>query len=360
MQPTGMAVLARLGLLERVLARGSRIDELSCRTLRGKSLFRLRYARWSPRFFGLGVHRGALFEALFDAVRALPVTLRPGVDVDDFHFDGKKIELRASGSAIAEHDFVVIAAGARSSLRQKSPYLSRARPYPWGALWFVGQDPDERFRGALEQVTAGTRNMLGFLPSGLGPTGRDVPLVSLFWSVRMDSIDAWREAGLEAWKQKILDFEPRAEELLEQIHDPGQVLTAGYVDGVMRKYHAPGVVFIGDAAHSTSPQLGQGTNLALLDAATLVDCLGEDGNVERALSLFSKRRAAQVRFYQRASRWLTPFFQSDLTWLGKLRDVFMPIVSRIGPFEAQMVKTLSGVHRGLLRPALPLPRPPER
>ena len=57
--------------------------------------------------------------------------------------------------------------------------------------------------------------------------------------------------------------------LLAQITDIGQLTWARYHDVVMPRYHTQRSVVIGDAAHATSPQLGQGTNMALLDALAL-------------------------------------------------------------------------------------------
>ncbi len=48
-------------------------------------------------------------------------------------------------------------------------------------------------------------------------------------------------------------------------------------------------MLIGDAAHALSPQLGQGANLALLDAAALADC--------DSLDEFEAARRPQTRFY---------------------------------------------------------------
>ena len=69
-QPTGQAVLARLGLLERVAARAAVLDRLWLRTPRGRTLVDLHYAAVEPTWFGLGTHRGVLFEALYEAARA--------------------------------------------------------------------------------------------------------------------------------------------------------------------------------------------------------------------------------------------------------------------------------------------------
>jgi 2-polyprenyl-6-methoxyphenol hydroxylase-like FAD-dependent oxidoreductase len=359
LQPTGLTVLARLGLLDGLRVRGAPILGLDCRTAAGRSLFRLRYERLAPGLHGLGMHRGALFEALFDAVRAAGITLRPGTEIDAIdQIAGRARALDAGGRPLAEHDLVVVADGARSQLRDRSPELRRARPYRWGALWFVGADPDRRFDGTLSQVVAGTRRMVGFLPTGLGPGGGAVPLVSLFWSLRMDTVDDWRRRGLDAWKRDVLALEPRADALLDQIHDVDQVLTAGYIDGVMRRMSEGRIAYAGDAAHATSPQLGQGTNLALLDAAALADALETEVDADHALRRYATLRHDHVRYYQLASRWLTPFFQSDRSWLASVRDRLFPLAMRWSFLHTEMVRTLCGVKRGLFRRSLSLgPRP---
>src|SRR5262245_38795532 len=70
LQPTGQAVLARLGLLEAITARATPINGLLCRRPNGKPVVDLRYADVDPDLRGYGLHRGVLFETLFAAARA--------------------------------------------------------------------------------------------------------------------------------------------------------------------------------------------------------------------------------------------------------------------------------------------------
>ena len=357
LQPTGLAALGRLGLRERVVARGAPLHALRCVASGGRTVFHLPYARLAAGLFGLGTHRGLLFEALMEAVRDASVDVRCGVAQERIELEGDRpVLVDEGGTRHGPYDLVVVADGARSSLRGAVGIPARDRPYPWGALWFVADDPDGVYREELFQVVEGTGRMLGLLPSGLGPGAGDGPgKVSLFWSVRCDLVDDIRRAGLDALRREVLRYDPRAAFVLDQIDGADSLLFARYHDVVLRRFHAGRVVCIGDAAHSMSPQLGQGANLALWDAMVLADCLAADDDVPRALATYTRRRKRHVAFYQLMSRWLTPFFQSDARWLTPLRDFGMALACRIPPIRTEMIRTMCGIKRGFLRRSLPLP-----
>jgi len=170
----------------------------------------------------------------------------------------------------------------------------------------------------------------------------------------MDRIADFRRTGLEAWKAQILRYEPDAAFVLDQIESVEQVLTAGYHDVVMSPWHTQRQVFIGDAAHAMSPQLGQGTNLALMDASALCAALTEDVPHAVALERYSRARQRQIDFYQFASRWLTPLFQSDLQALGPVRNWIMSLACRLPIMREEMLRTMAGIKCGILGRSLEL------
>jgi len=146
--------------------------------------------------------------------------------------------------------------------------------------------------------------------------------------------------------------------VLDQIHDEGQLLYAGYHDVVMHRWHTRNVVYLGDAAHATSPQLGQGCNLALWDAMELSDCIeAEPRDLATALDRYSRRREEHLAFYQTATRWLTPFFQGDVEALAHLRDVAMPLLGKVSVFKRMMTLSMLGVMDGFLGRTLTLRLP---
>lgn len=357
-QPTGLHVLSRLGIHEHVVSRGARIERLTCETASRKLLVDLSYAEIAEDLFGVGLHRGVLFDALYKTLARERVVVRTGIEIHHRQRASSKrtwlVDTR--GELHGPHELVVVADGARSKLRDHTGHNVRAEPYPWGALWYVAKDTrgDARHAATIRQVTDSNHTLFGLLPTGYGPgatwsslTGGPSPLVSLFWSIRASDVAAFRLQGLHPWKERVLRLAPEAEPLLDQIADVDQLLFAAYHDVVMHRWATRSTVYLGDAAHATSPQLGQGSNLALWDAMVLSDCLeAETRDLPHALDCFSRARRDHLAFYQLSTRWLTHFFQGDIALFGMLRDLFMPAMQRVTPFRRLMTLAMLGVVDG--------------
>ena len=347
-QPTGLSVLRALGLAEEILAKGAPVYQLYGTSHSGRLVMNLDYADWLEGACGIGLHRGVLFQALWQGLQKAGVSVHTGSEISGVEDDGKQVTLRRGDTMLGPYDVVVMADGTRSVLRPGLAIRHRAQPYPWGALWAIVPDPQQDFRGCLRQWYRRAGQMLGVMPTGMAP-GSHTPVVSLFWSLRADRLEHWQAAGLAAWKREVADLAPEVRGLLAHIGRPEQMTWAGYSDVVMRRWHSGRVVLIGDCAHAMSPQLGQGANLALIDAQVLAASLRDHANEPaQALAAYTKSRRAHLRFYQRASRWLTPVYQSDARLIPALRDAFSHLSSKLPPVRANMLNTLVGVKAGFL------------
>jgi salicylate hydroxylase len=349
-QPVGLAVLSELGLAERIRAEGARVERLFGRAgADGPVVLDVRYrALGREDVSGFGVHRAALFEALHAAASSEGLSIETGRTVisADAARGGRRLMFGGGGEA-GPFDLVIDALGQGSPL---APATGRALAY--GALWASldwpdggGFDPH-----ALEQRYRAASGMAGVLPIGRAP-GRAAPQAAFFWSLRADRMKAWREAGLQAWKAEVRTLWPATTPFLEQIVDPEQLTFARYAHRTLPSPFAAGVVQIGDAWHSASPQLGQGANMALLDAYALAAALRGAADVDEALARYVRLRRGHVRLYQRLSALFTPVYQSDSRVLPFVRDRLVGPVSKLWPatwIQAAMVGGLLGAPLGRL------------
>ncbi|BDU17211.1 FAD-dependent oxidoreductase [Lysobacter auxotrophicus] len=344
LQPTGLAVLWELGLLDDALAHGARIGRLFGESIAGRAVMDMRYRELDPGLFGLGMQRGALFGLL-------DVAWRDGRRV---HCGRRIVEVDTARGVLRdeqgeEHgafDVVVVADGAASILRSRVAAPTLDRPYPWGAQWcLVAQDAWE-FPDELRQRYVGARRMAGMLPVGTRP-GDPVPRLSFFWSLPAVELP---HAGADeaAWRRDVAAVWPEAAERLRGTAVPAGLAQARYRDTVHRQWHCGRAVLMGDAAHAMSPQLGQGVNMALADAIALRDALRVHARVSDAFADYQRRRCDHLGIYHFWSRWLTPLFQSERDRLAALRDRIFHPMSRLPGGRGQMLRVLTGTRRGWL------------
>lgn len=347
LQPTGLACLAALDLDEAVIAAGTKIHHLYGRTAKGRVIFDITYRALHPNRFGLGIHRGALFGTLYQAVRQQGISVVTNAVIADSRMQvGKRILQDTAGTTYGGYDLVIDASGAQSALREKYGDIKYNKPYPYGAVWGVCEDAGQAFgKDYLQQRYDGAGVMIGALAIGKRPEdGKDT--LAFFWSLPVDTYNDWRVQGLDSWRQRISDYWPEMDPFVSQFKTADDLTFAKYSDVIMRKWHDDRLVFIGDAAHCTSPQLGQGANLGLVDALVLSELLQAD-DINGSIARYSAARKKHTYFYQVASRWLTPFFQSDNKPAAFVRDMTFGLMCKTPYIKTQMLQTLGGVKTGL-------------
>lgn len=166
-QPTGMAVLAELDLLDAVVAAGSRIDRLSGKD-GDRTVLDVRYSALRNRdAFGIGIHRASLFAVLYAAVLRQDIDVHTGHHVTASHpIQGKRVLHFVGREPSRPFDLVVDALGTRTSLAAPT-----GRELSYGALWASldwpeGADFDPQM---LEQRYMRASIMVGVLPIGTPP-----------------------------------------------------------------------------------------------------------------------------------------------------------------------------------------------
>jgi 2-polyprenyl-6-methoxyphenol hydroxylase-like FAD-dependent oxidoreductase len=342
LQPSGLAALARLDLRTEVECWGARVLELDGRIAGNRRVLDLAYGKDE---YGLGIHRGALFRILHDAMLASGTQLHLAFEVTAVENTERPVVVSRDGLREGPFDLVLDCAGAHDRLRDTLDVGVRAPLYPWGALWTTCPDRSNAFAGKLRQRYDRASIMIGILPVGRAPGAGDTPCVAFFWSLRLADYESESNSGLDALKARVLSLWPEAEPIVQEIACFEDLALATYRDVSLRRCRTERVLVIGDAAHGTSPQLGQGANLALIDAITLAHHLKQTADVDAALARYERARRLHVAFYRHASRALTPAFQSDSRIIPWLRDTFLPYANLLPGGRYMTRTTLSGARK---------------
>lgn len=335
-QPVGLAVLDRIGAGAEARRLGTPLHRMlgHAQGLR-RLVLDVSYRADAP---GLAMHRASLFHVLWQAAMASGAEVITGATVSaaPLHGSGRRVVL-ADGRSFGPFDLVVDASGAGSVL---SPLRPRSLGY--GAIWGTVPWPEatplppdqlrQRYRGAAQ--------MMGVLPVGQMPQDPQ-RRAAVFWSLPLGQIAAWQAAPLDDWKVEAERLWPEVAPFLTTITRHDQMTPARYSHGSLRRPYATALAFLGDAAHRASPQLGQGANMALLDAMALAQALRMQPLAD-ALPAYAAMRRWHLRLYQGMSALFTPMYQSGSTLLPPVRDHLLAPFSHAPLVRGILTRLVSG------------------
>lgn len=348
LQPTGQAVLRELGVLDPLIDAGAPLSRLVGHALPdGRTVLDVRYETLPGTQLGLSLHRNAVFEVLFDAIHGEAIDLESDCPIVGHEFSGEQnVLIDAHGRRFGPFDICIDALGARSVLRAQRG--SAFRELKFGAVWTnIETTPEELSANklmpdALQQRYHEASRMIGLMPIGRESANAKSFKTALFWSLPGDHWSNLRENGLDAWKSEIETLWPELAFLLARIKDVEELILARYLHTSFATPAKGSLVAIGDAAHATSPQLGQGANMALLDAFALYRSFETRGDIADALSEYVRLRRIHRWFYQWASAAFTPLYQSDNTLLPALRDKILSRLATIPPAPRILAHLVAG------------------
>lgn len=334
LHPAALRALGGLGVLSAVMESGASVERLLALTSGGRVIMNVGYADFGMGRFAIGIQRGTLHRLLRDA-DAGREQVRGGANIVDV--DPSAGYLRTdTGAWHGPFDLVVVADGTYSRLRDRLS-LSMRWKRPSGSAAMVGlvDDPRGVAGNHITQYFDGTFHL------SLWPVGRESrsspTRCSIAMNVALENAEAFLDRGL--WRERVAQLHPGILDLVDASKDGVRWRIFTYQDVELNECFKGRAVVIGDAAHSMSPQLGTGAQLAMEDAAMLAQAIDDHDDVLAALRRYSVTRSSQLRRYHRLSRWLTPLFQSESRLLATVRDRMLGDAMRT-PLARRVVQTL--------------------
>lgn len=218
-------------------------------------------------------------------------------------------------------DLIVAADGAQSRIREWADIPVSRRDY--GQQGLVCQISTRH----SHQQTARQRFLkdgpLAFLPLA------DPHQCSIVWSLPDPQAKNLLQQPVADFKKALMEaFELPPDEITDVSERAAFPLFAQHAG----QYVKPGIVLVGDAAHSVHPLAGQGVNIGFRDAATLTAIITEAVHSKRSvgslhtLRKYERRRRGDNLVMQETLSALNALFSSSLPGVGPLRELGLRLV----------------------------------
>ena len=240
-----------------------------------------------------GISRKTLHKLLLEKALAEGTTIQMGTTIASLEELSDGISVELTNGQTATYDLVVASDGANSMMREKL-FGQKKLTYSELGVWrYTLKKPENITRGAFYY---GEQSKAGIVPMS------DDEMYLLLTS-HEPSTERFPEDQLhELLKERLAEYSGLIAELKEQIVEPANVVYRPIYTGFLAgDWYKGRILLIGDAAHTTSPHLGQGASITIEDAVVLAEILKQDLSVEETFKIFMKLRYERCKFVVDAS-----------------------------------------------------------
>lgn len=316
-----------LGIAEKMVERGRLLPTFVIFDQAGRSITQADAGAISQKYglHNFAIHRAALHEALLTELDAEQIIT--GKRAMGFEKNEDNITIQFQDGATIATDYLIVADGIHSSVRRQ--LLPDATPrYAGYTCWRAVVDAGDLKLSAASE-TWGTDGRFGI-----------VPLTDnrIYWFACINAAanDAtMRRYTVEDLQRHFGHYHAPVAQILAQTRDEDLIWNDIIDLKPLKNFAFGNMVLIGDAAHATTPNMGQGACQAIEDAVILADEMAKNSNPALAFRAFEQRRLKRTHYIVNNSRALGRVAQLNNPVLAAARNaLFRMLPERIN--ERQM------------------------
>jgi 2-polyprenyl-6-methoxyphenol hydroxylase-like FAD-dependent oxidoreductase len=241
----------------------------------------------------LGIGRRALHKVLGTRAKSAGADVRLGVTAQALHDDGKGVDAQFSDGKTGRYDLVIGADGYNSQTRGMIFPQAPKPQFTGQAVW--------RYNFVKPPELTCLRVYEGPIGYGLVPLS-DTLMYMYVTTPEPNNPKYPMEQLAAAMRSKLTVVPADIAQLREQITDNSAVVYRPlewlFLEGA---WHKGRVALIGDAAHATTPHLGQGAGMAIEDSIVIAEELAAKESIEAALQAWHDRRYERCKYIVDAS-----------------------------------------------------------
>jgi 2-polyprenyl-6-methoxyphenol hydroxylase-like FAD-dependent oxidoreductase len=313
-----MKVLEQLQVADQVKSRGHLITSMIIQDEKGNYISALDTRKIIGKYgmCNVAIHRGALHEVLLGEIP--PGRIHTGKKATGFSEKESSVVLKFDDGTEAEGSAVIVADGIHSAIRKQLIPDSTPR-YAGYTCW----------RGIVENIwniedhaveTWGTTGRIGYVPIGNN---------KVYWFACKNA--PYQDVHMQHFTREELrkNFEIFANpipQIIEQTPEEN-IIWNDIVDiKPIPRFAFNRILLIGDAAHATTPNLGQGACLGIEDAVVVADVLEQQPDLVKAFRVFEQKRLKRAHFIVNTSYRLGKVAQVEHPWIAKMRNALFRLL----------------------------------